>query len=170
LTLRDLTSEAASEEDLRKKIVAELGLGSQSCFRCLRCTSGCTSMKLLELKPHFVMNMVKLGLVEELLSSGIIWTCALCLKCKERCPQEASPSDLITLLRNFSFQKEENVPEGYLKVVSSLLEIGFIQAPREVVSRDFEEYNRDSLGLPRITGPGGAFAENLIELMSKGVG
>ena len=126
-------------------------------------------MKLLELKPHFIMNMVKLGLVEELISSGIVWTCALCLKCKERCPQEASPSDLIALLRNLSFQKEENVPEGYLKVVSSLLETGFIQTPMEVVSRDFEEYNRDSLGLPKISGPSGAFAENLIELMSKGV-
>lgn len=169
MTLRDLTSEAISEEELRKKLVGELGLDCQSCSRCLRCTSGCTSMKLLELKPHFIMNMVKLGLIEELLSSGTVWTCALCLKCKERCPQEASPSDLICLLRNLSFQKEENVPEGYLKVVSSILETGFIQGPMEVVSKEFEEYDRENLGLPKIIGPSGAFSDNLIELMSKGV-
>lgn len=126
-------------------------------------------MTLLELRPHFIMNMVKLGLVEEPISSGIIWTCALCLKCKERCPQEASPSDLITLLRNLSFQREENVPEAYLKVVGSVLETGLIQEPMEVVSRDFEEFTRESLGLPKIAGPRGAFSESLIELMSRGV-
>ncbi len=170
MTLRDLTSEAASEGELRERIVRELGFELQSCFRCLRCTSGCTSMKLLELRPHFVMNMVKLGLVEELISSGIVWTCALCLKCEERCPQEVSPSELITLLRNFSFQREENVPEAYLKVVSSVLEMGLIQEPMEVVSREFEEFTRESLGLPRIVGPREAFSENLIELMTRGAG
>ena len=115
------------------------------------------------------MNMVKLGLVEELISSGINWTCALCLKCKERCPQETSPSDLITLLRNLSFQREENVPEAYLKVVGSVLETGLIQQPMEVVSRDFEEFTRASLELPEIKGPKDIFSESLIELLSRGV-
>ena len=115
------------------------------------------------------MNMVKLGLIEELISSGIVWTCALCLKCKERCPQDTAPSDLITLLRNISVQKEENVPEAYLKAFSSVLESGLIQEPMEVISKDFEEYKRESLGLPKLICAQGIFSENLIELMSKGM-
>lgn len=170
LTLRDLTSEASANAELKQRLVENLGSAVQSCFRCLRCTSGCTSMKLLELKPHFIMNMAKLGLLEELLSSGTLWTCALCLKCKERCPQQSSPSDVIVSLRNVSFQRELSVPEGYLRVVSSILENGLIQQPAEVVSRDFEEFTRDSLGLPRMGNPGGVFAEILVELMSRGAG
>lgn len=170
MVLKDLTSEAVSESELREKIINTSDLGVQSCFRCLRCTSGCTSMKILELRPHFVMAMVRLGLIEELISSGVIWSCALCLKCEERCPQETSPRALIMVLRNLAVQREQNIPEGYLRVVSLVLDSGLIQQPMEVVSRDFEEFTRDSLGLPRITGPGEAFKENLISIMSRGSG
>jgi len=168
LSLKDLLSEAVSERELRNRIVRELSSKLQSCINCLRCTSGCTSMKLLELKPHFLVSMVRLGFVRELVSSGVAWTCALCLKCEERCPQRVPLSDLTMLLRNLSFQREENVPEAYLKAVSFVLETGFIQKPMEVVSRDFEEFTRESLGLPSMTGPKGVFYENLMELMAEG--
>jgi len=74
------------------------------------------------------------------------------------------------VLRNLAVQREQNVPEGYLRVVSLVLDSGLIQQPMEVVSRDFEEFTRDSLGLPRIAGPGEAFKENLISIMSRGSG
>ena len=167
MSLTDLMSEAKANTELRKRIGAKR-FQLYDCFQCMRCTSGCTSMRLLELKPHQVVSVVRLGLVDELLTSGIVWTCTLCLKCTERCPQEATPSDLIVLLRNIAFEREAPVPEGYLKVVDSILDSGFIQAEREVVSREFETYDRGSLGLPPLPKPSEAFRENLLKLLSEG--
>ena len=110
-------------------------------------------MKMLELKPHEIVNLVKLGFAEEVINSGIIWACATCLKCKERCPQEVAPVDLILALRNQAVEMEIGVPENYLKNVSMILETGFIQKPQETITRKLEKLDREKLGLPKIRGP-----------------
>ncbi len=105
-------------------------------------------MELLELPPHYVVNMVRLGFVDELVGSKVIWGCAMCLTCKERCPQEVAPVDVILTLRNLAVESGVKVPEGYMKVVEHILEDGRIQPPQEVVSRGFETYTRQALNLP----------------------
>lgn len=85
----DLMSMAKPNLEARDKLIAKLrNLEMTNCFQCMKCTSGCTALKLLELKPHEIMKMVNLGFVDELPSSEIIWTCATCLKCVERCPKK----------------------------------------------------------------------------------
>jgi len=166
MTIVDLMSEAKMNVELRSKAIKKGEYELYNCFQCMRCTSGCTSMKLLELKPHQIVIMVKLGLIDELITSGIIWTCAMCLKCTERCPQDASPSELIIALRNLAFDLEANVPEVYLKVVSAILDTGLIQEEQKVTSRDFEVYDREQLNLPKISRPGEVFKNNLLMLLT----
>lgn len=86
--LTDLMSMAKPNLQSREKILLKIG-GKElvNCFQCLKCTSGCTALKLLELKPHEITRLVNVGFVDELASSDIIWTCATCLKCVQRCPQ-----------------------------------------------------------------------------------
>jgi len=106
-------------------------------------------MKMLELKPHEIVNLARLGFIEEIITSGILWTCATCLKCKERCPQAVAPVDLIFALRNLAVEKEAKVPESFLHSLSAILETGFIQKPQNTVTRKLEKVNREKLGLPR---------------------
>ncbi|OYT28448.1 MAG: hypothetical protein B6U95_04060 [Thermofilum sp. ex4484_82] len=141
MTVVDLMSEAKMNVELRSKAIEKGRYELYNCFQCMRCTSGCTSMKLLELKPQ-------------------------CLKCTERCPQDAAPSDLITALRNLAFDMEANVPEAYLKVVSTVLEVGLIQEEQKVTSRDFEVYDREQLNLPKISKPDEIFKNNLLILLT----
>ena len=109
-------SMAKSDPDLQSKILSEAGdHRPYDCFQCMQCTSGCPSMKMLELMPHFIAHMISLGLVNEIVSSGITWTCMHCLKCKERCPQKVAPVDLIFALRNLAVDMEAEIPEGVLK-------------------------------------------------------
>jgi heterodisulfide reductase subunit C len=144
--------------ETREKILAKLhGRDLVNCFQCMKCTSGCTALKLLELKPHEIEKLVNLGLVDELASSDIIWTCVTCLKCVQRCPQKASPYHVIVALRNLAVEREAKVPEEFMKAVSRILEMGLAEPFQDVVSRKMETFNRENLKLPRICPPKESF-------------
>lgn len=151
MSLIDLMTMAKPNKELQKRILSGLWeVHPDECFQCMRCTSGCTSLKLLELKPHEIILLVNSGFVEEIVSSDIIWACASCLKCRERCPQKASPYDIIVALRNLAVEREVKIPEAYMKAVAQILEIGLIQQIQTVTSREMQHFNREKLGLPKI--------------------
>ncbi len=124
-------------------------------------------MKMMELKPHEVVNMVRLGFVDEVVESGIIWTCAQCLKCKERCPQDVAPVDLLLALRNLAVEKEANVPETVLRNISMILETGFILKPQETVTRSLRKLDREKLGLPKIPQPSEKFKSAIFKALEE---
>lgn len=158
MSLLDLMSMAKPSEKSRKELLVKLGRTEFiDCFQCLKCTSGCTALKLLELKPHEVMKLVRLGFVEELAASEIIWTCATCLKCIQRCPQKASPYHVIMALRNLAVECEAEAPEAYLKVVSQILENGLSQTIQKITTRKMETLDRTGLKLPEIPAPKDGF-------------
>lgn len=154
MSLIDLMSMAKPNQQSRAKILAKLkGKELVNCFQCMKCTSGCTALKLLELKPNEIMKLVNLGFIDELPSSDIIWTCVTCLKCIERCPQKASPYHVIMALRNLAVEKEAKVPEPFLKAVSQILETGLAEPPQKIVTRKMETLDRTCLKLPKIKSP-----------------
>ena len=158
MSLTDLLSMAKPNMESREKILSKLG-GRElvNCFQCLKCTSGCTALKLLELKPHEIVKLVNLGFVDELALSDIIWTCATCLKCVQRCPQKASPYHAIMALRNVAVEREAKVPESLMKAVSQVLETGLAEAVQKVTTSKMETFDRESLRLPKIPAPKESF-------------
>jgi heterodisulfide reductase subunit C len=157
---------AKSDKALRTHLLANLWeVHPDDCFQCMRCTSGCTSLKLLELKPHEITVLVNSGFIEELVSSDIIWTCAACLKCRERCPQKASPYTTILALRNLAVEREAETPEGYMKAVAQILETGLTQPIQTIIAPDMQSHTRATLGLPELQPPGDQFRAVLMEVL-----
>jgi len=138
-----------------------------NCFQCIKCTSGCTALKLLELKPHEIEKLVNLGFVDELASSDIVWTCVTCLKCVQRCPQKASPYHVIMALRNLAVEREAKVPEGYLKAVSQILETGLAETVQKVVTKKMEAIDREGLKLPKIKPPRESFQITFMKMLEE---
>lgn len=168
MSLTDLMSMAKPNVEARDKILARLnGRELVNCFQCVKCTSGCTALKLLELKPHEIIKLVNLGFVDELPSSDIIWTCVTCLKCVQRCPQKASPYHVMIALRNLAVEREAKVPEGYLKAVSQILETGLVEASQKIVTRKMETVDRECLNLPKITPPKESFQAVFMKAMEE---
>ncbi len=158
MSLTDLMSMAKPNAESNAKIVARLGgRDFLNCFQCMKCTSGCTALKLLELKPHEIEKLVNLGFVDDLASSDIIWTCATCLKCIERCPQKASPYHVIVSLRNLAVEREAKVPEAYMKAVSQILETGLAETYQRVITKKMVTVDREGLKLPKLSGPKESF-------------
>jgi len=142
------------------------------CYQCAKCTSGCPVAKLQpEYRPHQIVSMVQLGLVKELFAvSDLVWSCALCLKCKEVCPQDVAPADLLLALRNIGVETGVPVPQKFHKVmIGSIAKCGYYQPIQIVRSRDRKYYDRELLALPSISKPkdANAFAA-IIEKILKG--
>ncbi|MDH7564121.1 MAG: 4Fe-4S dicluster domain-containing protein [Candidatus Bathyarchaeota archaeon] len=153
MSLVDLMSMAKPNLKSRAKVFSKLkGRDLVNCFQCIKCTSGCTALKLLELKPHEVEKLANLGFVDELVASDILWTCVTCLKCIQRCPQKASPYHVIMALRNLAVEREVKIPEAFMKAVSQVLETGMAEAYQKI-AKGTETFDRESLKLPRIGSP-----------------
>ncbi len=166
MSLTDLMTMAKPNRELREKLYSRLWrVHPDECFQCMRCTSGCTSLKLLELKPHEITLLASSGFIEELASSDIIWACASCLKCRERCPQKASPYDVIIALRNLAVEREAKIPEHYMKAVAQILENGLTENVQTVTSRKMEPFDREKLRLPSIQYPDDHFKAVFMEIL-----
>jgi len=142
------------------------------CYQCAKCTSGCPVAKLQpEYRPHQIVSMVQLGLVKELFAvSDLVWSCALCLKCKEVCPQDVAPVDLLLALRNIGVEMGVPVPQRFHKVmIGSIARCGYYQPIQMVRSRDQKYYDRERLALPSISKPKDtkAFAATIEKILKR---
>jgi len=126
----------------------------QYCYQCAKCTSVCTASKVLpDYKPHLIVALTRMGLVKELLESGVIWACTECWKCSEYCPQNVAPVEVVIALKNLATSSGYKVPDDLRVMARNVVELGFISPPTEVVSKEFEFYSRDNLGLPKLAKP-----------------
>lgn len=129
-------------------------LTPEYCLQCGECTGACPVSRIIEdFNPRQIIAKVQLGRTRELLKTDTIWICTECLKCKERCPSETSPYDIIHILRNLAVKIGYKVPEGYLDLVKRTFELGLIQKPQSVRTRTSKRYDRESLGLPNLQKP-----------------
>jgi len=168
MTITDQMTSKKPDANLRLRVLGKIGEHKPyNCYQCIKCTSGCPSMKMLELKPHEIVALAKAGFIDELVNSGIIWTCATCLKCKERCPQAVAPVDLIIALRNLAVEKEAKVPESFLQSLSMILECGYVSRPQATITRKLEKIDREKLGLPKFREPDERFKATFMKALEK---
>jgi heterodisulfide reductase subunit C len=129
------------------------------CHQCGKCSSGCPVVDFFDFRPRRIMAMVQFGFIEELIESEDIWKCAQCLACKERCPRDVAPYDVIQALQNLAYSRNLNFPRDYSTLIKSILKEGVIQKPTRVrirkhpppedkKSRAFEFGDRALLNLP----------------------
>ena len=101
------------------------------CYQCGKCTAGCPMAGYMDLMPHQVMRLVQIGdesSAEKVLSCAAIWSCAGCLTCTQRCPQELDPAAVMDVLREKSCDEKKVSPKqkkvlafhrAFLKTVES---------------------------------------------------
>jgi heterodisulfide reductase subunit C len=146
-------------------------MNTEVCEQCGKCTSACPVSKEIEdFNPRKLVSQIALGKIDEVIAGEAIWTCTTCLKCKERCPEEISPYDIILILRNLAYREGLNYPVGYDDFIKGIMERGFINPPQQVRTRGGERVNRINLGLPEVSSPlrMNVFRANLEDLIKAG--
>jgi len=127
---------------------------TEVCDQCGKCSSACPVARHIEtFNPRQIVAKVSLGRMSELLESDEIWTCTSCQKCKERCPENISPYDLIMILRNLAVRAGYPYPEGYDTFIDTVIESGSSQKPRAQKTGANEFCDRAALGLPEVEKP-----------------
>ena len=124
-------------------------VSTEACDQCGKCPSSCPVTTHIEgFNPRQIMAKVALGREADLMKSNVIWTCTSCLKCRERCPEDLSPYDVILALRRIAIDLDLPHPEGYDDSAKAVVETGVIQQPQLIRTRNKERKDRKSLGLP----------------------
>ncbi|MDQ7830612.1 MAG: 4Fe-4S dicluster domain-containing protein [Desulfovibrionaceae bacterium] len=84
------------------------------CVQCSVCTGVCPIFRLpdipaaeVDVSPHQLMNLVRMGLADHALSANFLWNCTTCYKCQEHCPQGIRVADVLYELRNLAHSKVE---------------------------------------------------------------
>jgi len=169
MAITDAMSMARADIKLKAEVLSKVvHFDPDACLSCMKCTSGCPAFRYLEFRPDRVISMVKLGFIEELLSSEIMWQCTQCLKCTERCPQDVAPSDVVLMLRNFCLRRGLSLPEALNEALGNILETGWAQKPTPIVSRKYETHTRKELGLPEVKMVSEKFKETLLKVLESG--
>lgn len=124
------------------------------CYQCAKCTSACTASKVvLEYRPHLIIALTRLGFIKQLLDSGIIWACTECWKCSEYCPQRVAPAEVVIALKNLAIAMGYKPPADLTAMARNICDLGYVAPPIEIVSKEFEMYDRKSLNLPELSKP-----------------
>lgn len=171
--LFNMTNPEKEKYEILVKELDILGIDSPNiCYQCSKCTSGCEAMKLLELEPHSIMASAKSGFIDEIMQSDLIWKCVNCYKCKERCPQEMSPVELMYIIKNWYVRSGRQLPGEYPKILQGILSTGYIQNPVTVKDTNNTMCSRESLGLPVLKRPidHKQFTDAISSLASEGLG
>lgn len=126
------------------------------CYQCAKCTSGCPVAKIQpDYRPHQIVHLARLGLVDALFASpDLIWSCAGCVKCKEICPQDVAPADLILALKNIYLKMNLPVPKKFHEgMLTAIARYSRYQLPKMIRSRSRKYYDRKPLALPPLSTP-----------------
>jgi len=137
------------EEFISMLIQRAVSETAEVCDQCGKCSSICPISKYMEgFNPRRLIAKVFLGKFPELLKSEFLWTCTSCLKCKERCPENISPYDVILILRTLAYRTGYEHPSGYDEFIKKVIENGLANEPQKVRARKGGRFDRESLGLP----------------------
>lgn len=89
------------------------------CVQCQTCTNVCPVVAHsldpsigVDLTPHKVMNLIRLGMVELALGSRMVRDCATCYQCQQNCPAGVRVTDVICELRACATHRLADVREG----------------------------------------------------------
>ena len=141
--------EAKSKIDPKFKYEVARVAGGENiryCFQCGKCEATCPIRRFEDsYKPAQIIRATLLGLKDMVLDSDVIWLCATCYSCTERCPQGVRLTDVMRAIRNLAIQKGHVHP--FFKQQAGVI----TRAGRIFEDEEFINQMRGELGLPPLT-------------------
>ena len=87
-----------------KKRLGEKGKKIPLCFQCGVCSGSCPVAFAMDFTPRQIMELIKLGVKDLVLSSSTIWLCAACYSCSVRCPQGIDLKQVMDTLKEMALE------------------------------------------------------------------
>ena len=134
----------ADGKEFRNELMATHGADKlMHCYQCGTCSSDCPVAKRVpEFRPRNIARLAIYGQKDKLLSSELVWLCAGCYTCYERCPQKVHVSEIVSALRKIAL-REGKIHPTIKAIVTTIPRFGYITEIGE-----FENEMRSEDGLP----------------------
>lgn len=97
---------------LLKAVQEKADVNLSACYQCRKCSIGCPVADRIESPPSEIIRRLQLGAGDELLQTGLIWTCLSCETCYARCPNRINFAAVIDALKAIAVEKGVARPEG----------------------------------------------------------
>ncbi|UCE29161.1 MAG: 4Fe-4S dicluster domain-containing protein [Candidatus Bathyarchaeota archaeon] len=124
---------------------SHMGRTLSCCYQCGTCSSSCPVAEEMDIKPHEMVEMIKLGLKNTLVRCKALWQCSTCYMCTERCPQGVKLASLILGMRDVALREGIVVPRSVEESCKNLNDTGRLIAPSR-----FQMEKRLKLKLPSV--------------------
>jgi len=115
------------------------------CYQCGTCSSSCPVADEMDIRPHEMVELIKLGLKKALVQSRAIWQCSTCYMCTERCPQGVQLTTIILSLREIAMREGVTLPDAVKESCKNLYDTG-----RLLPLSQFQKERRVKLQLPDV--------------------
>src|SRR4030042_568603 len=109
-----------SDDSLIRMVEKKADVSLNKCYQCKKCSIGCPVAGQTESPPSEIIRRLQLGAGEELLQTGLIWTCLSCETCYARCPNEINFAGIIDALRSLALERGVAKPKGNPPLFSRL--------------------------------------------------
>lgn len=127
--MRDLLNLSTSEPDWIQTLVPDWWEKLSSCMQCGTCSASCPTAYAMDYTPRQLWQMIRLGLVDRVLTSRTFWLCTVCKSCQVRCPRGIPLTDTMVALKEHAFRRGAHVP-------SLLVQLGETVTHRYNISGD----------------------------------
>jgi len=96
-----------------------------SCIQCGMCAGTCPYGEYMAYPPRQIINMLRLGLIEEVLRSDSLLNCVACYACLAKCPRKIRLTEvLLPLVKERAFELIPNVPKELQSALQNTLRYG----------------------------------------------
>lgn len=102
------------KNEILSEVNRRSGANVLECYQCGKCVSTCPVSNYMDYPPRETMQMIKLGLKNELLMANSSWFCLTCSACSGRCPREIDIPAVMEAIRHIAI--EENYINDSKKV------------------------------------------------------
>ena len=76
-----------------------------ACIQCGTCSGTCPVSHYMDYAPRRIIQMVREGFEQEVLTSSTIWLCASCYQCTVDCPKQIKLTDIMYALKQLAIEK-----------------------------------------------------------------
>lgn len=120
------------------------------CFQCMKCTNGCPAAFAMDIPPHRLVHLAKLGFFEEVLGSRAIWVCSSCQTCTSGCPNQIDIAKLLDVFRGMAIRSDLPIRDegavvfheallGQVRLFGRVFELGMLMKYKLKTGKYFDD-------------------------------
>jgi heterodisulfide reductase subunit C2 len=100
------------ESNLIQDVREISGIDVSACLQCKKCSNGCPVAGITKVSPSDIIRKLQLDAGDEILDSDLVWMCASCETCFDRCPMQIDMASVMDALRTLAVDKKTDKHKG----------------------------------------------------------